>query len=152
MLSAFWCPAGARFTAGVRRDGPALGGSIEQLCLGVIRPQAQFDQGAGIGGDFGLPSVVGLIAGHGGLGARVPFAAGFAGQVFLADEGFLDFSHAFRLDRLLSFAFPGAAAGAFALFARACLSLRGRRFARRRTGRSFGSRRLGLADAGQGVS
>src|SRR5262252_7966751 len=96
--------------AGPRRDrtGCRLGTGLNHLFFRIVWSQSQLDQRPGIGGDFGLPAVDALIAGHSFLSAGVPFAAGFAAQVVLADQGFLDFPRTFRLDDLLAVPLPGA--------------------------------------------
>ena len=71
---------------GFYRDGGRLVGG---LGLG-LRAQAELDEGAGVGGDFGLPAVVALELLHGGDAFGVPGAGGFACQVALLDEGGLD--------------------------------------------------------------
>jgi hypothetical protein len=49
-----------------------------------------------------LPSLIGLIALHGGLRGGVPLARGLAFHVVLADEGSLDFAGAGGVDGLLA--------------------------------------------------
>ncbi len=68
----------------------------------VIRSQSQFDQGARVGRGFGLPIVIGLIALHRLLRRVVPHAGRFPREVVLANQGFLDFQRALRVDLLLS--------------------------------------------------
>ena len=86
---------------------------IEQS--GVIRAEAELDQRAGVGNDFGLPALGGLKALHGGLGADIPNAVRLPVHVALADEGGLDFANALGVHRLLAAGLLslGGALGAF---------------------------------------
>jgi len=72
---------------GFHRDGDRL--------VGGLGAEAELDEGAGVGGDFGLPAVVALELLHGGDTVRVPGAGGLSGEVTLLDEGGLDCSGAF---------------------------------------------------------
>lgn len=78
----------------------------------MIRPQAQLDEGAGIGCDFRLPAIVSLIPRHGGLCARVPVSGGLAIQIFLPDQSLLYLGCAGGINLLLSVVFPRALPGA----------------------------------------
>jgi hypothetical protein len=132
--------AGCGRAGGVGSDGIGSrpGIRVEQVFVGIIRSQAELDEGAGIGRNFGLPAVVSLVAGHGFLGASVPDAAGLASEVMFADQGGLDLTGAFRLDALLPVLLPGTPAvpDVAAMRSRAGLA---------RGGRFFG--RLGRANA-----
>ena len=68
----------------------------------MIRPQAEVDQGAGVRDGLVLPSVIRLVAAHGGLGCVVPFSRGLAIQVMLANERFLNLLRAPGVDGGLS--------------------------------------------------
>src|SRR5258708_30618335 len=108
-------PAGSRcgHGRGDRRDrgcAPSVGD--DHAVLTVVGTEAQFNDGAGMGGDLRLPSVVALIARHGLFGGGIPDAGGFALHVFLADQRFLYLAGAVPVDLLLAFALPCAAAGA----------------------------------------
>src|SRR5258707_5511000 len=107
-------PAGSRcgHRRGDRRDrgcAPSVGD--DHAVLTVVGTEAQFNNGAGIGGDLRLPSVVALIARHGLLGGGIPYAGGLALHVFLTDQGFLNLAGAVTVDLLLALALPCAAAG-----------------------------------------
>lgn len=67
----------------------------------VIRPQSQFDERPRIGNRLRLPAILALQATQGLLGRVVPHARGRALQVALADQRFLDFPGALRIDILL---------------------------------------------------
>ena len=56
----------------------------------LARTQAQADQSARIGDGFALPALIGLVAAHGFFAGLVPGASGFAAEVVLADQGFLN--------------------------------------------------------------
>ena len=62
-----------------------------RLCL---RTETQLNQRTGVGGDLGLPAIVGLQLLHGRDGGRVPAAGGFAGQIAMLDERCLNLSGA----------------------------------------------------------
>lgn len=73
---------------------------IEQMV--VARPEPEFDQSAGIGNGFVLPTVVVLELAQRVFGGRVPFSAWFARQVVLLDECFLDLLGAPGINLLLA--------------------------------------------------
>ena len=60
----------------------------------LLGAEAEEDEGAGVGDDFGLPAVVGLELLHSGDAFGVPGAGGFAGEVASLDESGLDLSGA----------------------------------------------------------
>ena len=68
------------------RDGDRLIGGLG-FGLGA---EAELDEGAGVGGNFGLPAVVALELLHGGDTVRVPGAGRLACEIALLDEGGLD--------------------------------------------------------------
>ena len=68
----------------------------------VIGAETELFEGAGVGHELGLPSLVGLKLLHGRLRCGVPLAVGFTGKVMLTDESLLNLSDASRLDGLLS--------------------------------------------------
>lgn len=77
------------------------GGSFG-LALGLgIRSQAEFDDGARVGDELGLPAVVGLELLHGGLGAAVPVSGGVSGEIPGVDQGGLDLCGAGIVNRPL---------------------------------------------------
>src|SRR5258708_27738175 len=112
--------------------------------LGMAGAESQFDDRSGIRRDFGLPSVVRLIADHGLLCARVPLAGGRAVKIFFADQRRLDFGSAIVSDFLLAMAFPCAAPWALgrSLLGRLGLAS-GRRVRRMLGGASFGRAQAG---------
>ena len=61
---------------------------IQQMVF--ARAQTQFDQCSRVGDGFALPAVIGLVAAHGFFAGLVPGASGFAAEVVLADQGFLN--------------------------------------------------------------
>ena len=73
----------------------------------VIWPQSQLDECASIRRGFGLPVVVRLITLHCLLGLVIPHAGRLSRQVVLADQGFLNFQSALRINLLLSVAISG---------------------------------------------
>lgn len=73
---------------------------IQQMI--VVRPQPQADQGARIGHRLRLPAVIGLISPHRLFAGLIPFTGGFAGQVVLANQRFLDRLRPLPIDLLLS--------------------------------------------------
>jgi len=73
----------------------------------MIGSEAEFDEGAGVGSELGLPTLVCLELEHGCLGVGVPFGGGFAGQIVLADQSGLDGGHTFGSDGLLAVHFMG---------------------------------------------
>lgn len=93
-----------------RTGGSARGvrGRFVHLFFGVVGAKPEFDESTGIRRNFRLPAVIGLVTGHGFFATGVPHAAGFTGEVVLADQSFLDRARAFRLDPLLAMAFPRA--------------------------------------------
>jgi len=64
--------------------------------------EAELDEGAGVGGQFGLPAVVSLILLHGRLGGGIPLPGGRRSEIVLADEGILNFAGALRLNLALA--------------------------------------------------
>lgn len=77
----------------------------------MLGTQAQGNQGAGVRDDFGLPAMVGLVAGHGVFAALVPLSGGLAIEILFAYEGCLYLPRPLRIDTLLAMAFPGATTG-----------------------------------------
>lgn len=69
--------------------------------------EAEFDDGAGVGHQLGLPAIVGLEFLHRGLGLGVPMTAGLPGKVAGFDEGCLNFSGAVVVDCALAGALRG---------------------------------------------
>ncbi len=147
---------------GRRRCHCAFG--IEQVV--VAGAEAEFDQGAGIGSCFRLPALGSLVALHGGLRGAIPGTGGFAIEIVLSNQGFLNFAGARRINYLLAalpcdllrslFAvgFPGRAGGGFEAgrFA-GCVGGGGVlgcgvRLRRRRTGRCGGFGRRGRGCGG----
>ena len=57
----------------------------------VVWPQSEFDQGSGIWSGLRLPSLIGLVALHGGLGGGCPTPGWLALHVVLADQSSLNF-------------------------------------------------------------
>ena len=80
--------------------------AVQQGLLGMVGAEAQFDKSAGVRCDLGLPPVIRLVLGHGGLAAGIPYTSGFAGEIFFPDQSFLDIAHTIRLDALLPMLFP----------------------------------------------
>jgi len=72
----------------------------------VIRPQSKFDQGARIGDNFALPSLVSLEATHRVAGSDVPDACRASVKIVFADQGFLNLASTIAGDVLLPSAFP----------------------------------------------
>ena len=64
--------------------------------------ETKFDNGSGVGHQFGLPAVIGLEFLHGGFCLRVAMAAGLTGEITRLDEGRLDLSGAAVVDCALS--------------------------------------------------
>lgn len=81
--------------------------------VGVVGAESEGFDGAGVGHEFGLPSVIGLIFLHSGFGGGVPTAVGFLAEVVRVDEGGLNLRDAFGVDGLLSAETPGAGCGLF---------------------------------------
>src|SRR5262249_9656170 len=100
-----------------RSYGIAIGFGVQiNQVASMIWSQAQLDQCAGIRGDFGLPSIISLVALHGCFSAAVPGSAGFAVKIFLSDQRFLDLRGAGGINLLLPVTFPCSLAGAPAMF------------------------------------
>ena len=68
----------------------------------LMGAEAQFDNGSGVGHQFGLPAVIGLEFLHGGFGLRVPMATGLTREITRLDEGRLNLSGAAVVDCALS--------------------------------------------------
>ncbi len=64
--------------------------------------QAQFDEGPRVGHCLRLPAMVGLIAAQGIFRSLSPFAGGFASEIVLADQRFLNGLRAIGVNLLLS--------------------------------------------------
>lgn len=64
--------------------------------------EAEFDDGARVGHQLGLPTIVRLEFLHSCLGLGVPMTAGLAGKVAGFDEGCLNFSGAVIVDCALA--------------------------------------------------
>ena len=79
--------------------------AIEQFS-GIIWPETKLDESARVGDHLGLPAIIRLILDQGGLGARVPYAGRFAGQVFFPDQRLLDLHGPLWFDGLLAFFLP----------------------------------------------
>src|SRR5574340_423024 len=88
------------------RDRAGGGFGIDEVA--AVRPQAQLDEGARIGGDLGLPAIGGLVADQGVLGALVPDAVGLAVEVVLTNQGRLNLAHPVGLDAALPLPPPGS--------------------------------------------
>ena len=71
----------------------------------MLGPEAQLDQGPGIGDELRLPAVVGLDFGHGGDGGGVPVAAGLTGKVAGFDKRLLNLGGALVVDGALALNF-----------------------------------------------
>src|SRR5438874_9889822 len=65
---------------------------IQQIV--VLGAEAQGDESAGVGQNFGLPAVVILILDHGGFSALIPDAGRRALEVIFPDQRFLDLAGA----------------------------------------------------------
>src|SRR5262249_18936850 len=92
---------------GVRR----LGIQTKHFLFGIVRPKTQFDEGAGVRCDLGLPPIGLLVTRHGVLSTRVPSSVGLAGQVVFANQSLLDGAGSLRQDALLTMLFPGPFTG-----------------------------------------
>jgi len=68
----------------------------------VARPKAELDERARVGNDFGLPSIVGLVALHGLLRGVIPYAGWRTLKIMFADQGFLNIAGTLGIDLLLS--------------------------------------------------
>jgi len=91
----------------------------------TARSKAQADKGSRIGNNFRLPSLVGLVFAHGGLGAGIPRSGRFTGQVVLPKQSGLDLVRALVIDCLLATRFAGLLAAVGTLVQLAGVSLRG---------------------------
>ena len=69
--------------------------------------EAQLDDGAGVGHQFGLPAVVGLELLHGCFGLRIPVAACLAGEIAGLNEGALNLGCTAVIDGALTGVFRG---------------------------------------------
>lgn len=78
----------------------------------MVRPQAQFDERAGVRRDLGLPSVICLITLHGLFRTVIPDTGRLAIKVLLADQSLLDLGGTGSINFLLPMLFPGAFPGA----------------------------------------
>jgi len=68
----------------------------------VIGPQSQLDQGTSIRRGFRLPIVIRLKTLHCPLGRVIPDSRWFPVEIVLADQSFLNFQGALRINPLLS--------------------------------------------------
>ena len=93
-------PAGLWFIGADFVWADCRGVGIEQAF--TARSETKFDQGARVGDDLGLPSVIGLIFGQGVAGLIVPGAAGLAVQIMFANQSGLNFTGAFAAGGSLS--------------------------------------------------
>ena len=66
--------------------------------VGIIGPQSQLHEGAGVRHQLGLPALVGLKLLHGGHGGCVPIPGRFAGKIVLANQGLLNLRNPLRLE------------------------------------------------------
>ena len=64
----------------------------------MVRPEAEFDQGTGIGGRLCLPAAVFLITLHRSLRRTVPTAGRLTVEVVLTDQGLLNLAGARGID------------------------------------------------------
>lgn len=74
--------------------------------VGMVGPEAQFDQRARVGNLLRLPAIVGLELLHGRLAARVPRAGGLAIEVVRLDQRRLDLTGPRWVDLLLPTRLP----------------------------------------------
>ena len=70
--------------------------------IGVVGTEAKFDESPRIGGDLGLPALVGLEFEHSGLCVAVPFGTRLTGHVVLPDKRLLDSCNTLGINGLLT--------------------------------------------------
>lgn len=86
----------------------------------MVGPEAKLDQSPRVRNNFRLPSLAALKASQSTLGRGIPFSRGGAFEIFLPNQGLLDFADACGIHLLL------AARAALAVLLGDCL-LGGRR-------------------------
>jgi len=68
----------------------------------LARAKSQLNERARVGHLLALPAVIGLVAAHGFFAGLVPRARGFAVQIVLADQSFLNSLSTLRINFLLA--------------------------------------------------